>query len=719
MADVELTVPTRVDGLLAETARRYPDRTALIAEGTGTTFGALEQRTRAVAAALRDLLPQPGERIAVAAVLHPDFPVAYYATMRAGHVAAVVNPLLREEGLLHVLGTCEARVAFVDAALYARIGALRDRLPHLERVVLIGGASPAGPADTTLEALAETAPAGTPYEGGDDVACLHFTSGTTGLPKAVRLTHRNLTVNAAQITYAHRLDAASVTLNHLPTYHPMHLNSAVHAGAPQILFAGPDPAEALAAADRYGATHYYSLPVRLARLADAAEPAGPAPRALRYVASGGSALPPHAAARLGERLGVPVFQGYGLAETSPLTHSDDADAPVHGSVGRPVLGTECRIVDVDTRAVLAPGEAGEVEVRGPQVMAGYLGGGGVGADGWFATGDVGRVDTGGRLFLVDRLKDVFKCDNFLVAPSDVERALLDHPAVAEAVVVDLPHPYSSAVAGALLVLADPAATPEAVLADVNPRLPYYQRVQDAVAVPAIPRNGNGKIQRRDLRTRLLDLTRGPSSQPRPTPNGKAPAMAPEFTVVNTFTLKDPAEAAHFEEHFGSHVQWMRAQGGFRAHQAVRDLDTPGTYVNIGWWATPQDFKAVLGSETFQAHAAEFHRIVDVEADPSMGVLRVAENEGGQAQYVTVADVTGDAGEFETAYRAYAEAARALDGFAWLDLARSLPRPGRYTAVESWRDADAARRARELPEYAALAALTTSRTVTAAPVIGTR
>ncbi|MGO4422690.1 long-chain fatty acid--CoA ligase, partial [Streptomyces sp. MCAF7] len=373
-------------------------------------FASLDLRVSRAAYALRRLLPgRERATVAVASVLHPDFAVAYYAAARSGNVVAVVNPLLREEALLHTLSVSEARLALVDAGLYARLAPVRDRLPALREVVLIGPVAPGAYRDVprldgllaNMENRALVGPPGA--VSPDDVVCVQFTSGTTGLPKAVRLTHRNLVVNAAQIAEAHRLGHGSVALNHLPTYHPMHLNSALFAGATQVLCAAPDPIDAVEAANRHSATHFYSLPVRLARLAAAPAHAldGLRLATVRQIASGGSALPVRDAARLAERFGVPVFQGYGLAETSPLTHSDDPGRPVPGSVGRPVAGTECRVVDVERRTVLAPDKAGEVQVRGPQVMKGYLGGpDGTGLEdgGWFSTGDVGRIDGEGRLF---------------------------------------------------------------------------------------------------------------------------------------------------------------------------------------------------------------------------------------------------------------------------------------------------------------------------------
>ncbi|MFD7341051.1 class I adenylate-forming enzyme family protein [Streptomyces violascens] len=499
MADTLPEVPDRLDQLLSRAAAAHPARRAVVTDDFAMDYATFDARVTAVAAGLQALAPEPTV-VAVGTVLHPDVAVAYYAAGRAGHTVAVINPLLREDDLLHVLGLGGARVALLDTGLNARLENVRDRLPELREVVLIGAGTDG------LDALACDRPLAAPAKGPADTAALQFTSGTTGRPKAVRLSHRNVTVNAAQIAQAHRLDGETVSLNHLPTYHPMHLNSAIAAGATQVLCASPEPYAALMTANRHRATILYSLPVRLARLAADPDLDSVSMTSVRRIASGGSGLPVPAARRLSKRFGVPVFQGYGLAETSPLTHSDDPDHPVHGSVGTPVAGTECRVVDIDSRAVLAPGGVGEVQLRGPQVMQGYAGGPdgtGLEPDGWLSTGDVGRVDEDGRLFLVDRLKDVFKCDNFLVAPSDVERVLRRDPRVADVVVVELADVEHGAVAGALVVLA--GAHPDDladVVAQANDALPYYQHVRDAMTLDAIPRSGNGKIQRRVLAEQL-------------------------------------------------------------------------------------------------------------------------------------------------------------------------------------------------------------------------
>jgi long-chain acyl-CoA synthetase len=502
-AIAELIGGPRIDDLLRRAARSAPRRVALRAGETRLTYAELDEKATRCAVTLRDRLGAPGSVVAVAAVADPAFAVAFYGASRSGNISAILNPLWREDGLEHALRTSRARMAIVTPEMYERLARIRRGLPQLETVVLTEPVE--GAAEVTLAEM--TANASAPAEAAHDpdaVACLLFTSGTTGAPKAVMLTQRNLTVNAAQTARAHRLDERSVLLNCLPTFHLMHLNAAVCATASQVLFPADDHIASIDAATRVAATHYYSLPVRLARLA--ADPRLPELRAptLRAILSGGSALSVANAATLSERFGVPVVQGYGLAETSPLTHCDPIESPRPGSCGPPLPGTECRIVHVDGREVVPLGERGEVELRGPQLMKGYLDAGPVPRGDWFATGDVGRLDEEGRLYIVDRLKDVFKCDNYLVSPSEIEGVLRRHPAVADCVVVDHPDPFRGAVACALAVSRDPAADGADLAAFVNGRVPYYQRLWRVETVDRIPRSANGKVRRADLRERVRE-----------------------------------------------------------------------------------------------------------------------------------------------------------------------------------------------------------------------
>ncbi|MGA4876169.1 class I adenylate-forming enzyme family protein [Streptomyces lydicamycinicus] len=503
----------RIDDLLRRAARRAPGRLALSGPSGALTYTALDERVTRCAAALRTLIgePGPGAVVGIAAALDLPFALAYFGAARAGLVSAMFNPLLREERLAHVLTSSGARAVIVPPAMYARIQAVRPALPALRTVVLTHREAEYEETTRRIPALDElvdrAAPVAPPAASdAGAVANLQFTSGTTGAPKTVQLTHRNLTVNAAQTAHAHRLTEHSILLNNLPSFHLMHLNIAVTVAATHVLCPGDDGEQAVRTAARHGATHFYSLPVRLSRLAAHPRLAGLSVPTLKAVLSGGSALPARTADLLGGHFRVPVVQGYGLAETSPSTHFDSLDHPVTGSSGPPVPGTWCRIVDLDTRAVLPVGERGEIQVTGPQLMKGYLSRPpeeAVEPGGWFSTGDIGYADADGRLFVVDRVKDVFKCDNWLVSPLEIEHVLLRSPDVADCAVFDHPDEYSGAVAHALVVLKGSGADPTAVTRFVNDQLPYYQHIRYLDVVERIPRSPTGKIQRRELRDATL------------------------------------------------------------------------------------------------------------------------------------------------------------------------------------------------------------------------
>ncbi|MFJ3927856.1 class I adenylate-forming enzyme family protein [Streptomyces sp. NPDC090022] len=515
-----------LDGLLRRAARRAPDAAAIRYDDgrPAVTFAELDAQADRIAGHLEHTVGRRGARVGVANVLDASFAAAYYGTARSGNTAVLVNPLIKEAGLAHVFATASVEVAFVPAATARLLESLAGQLPHLHTVVVTDGAGlprwPAGPG-------AAPAPASGSGAEPDDLACIQFTTGTTGNPRGVRLTHRNLVANAAQTAAAHDLRRDSVVLNHLPLYHVMHLNSAVYAGACQVLCTHPDPLVSLAVAAREGASHYYGLPARLHRLAaqlrDAHDvsiegvPAGPR---LTAVLSGGTALDPSAARTLRERLGVPVVQGYGMAELSPLSHCqrpgggrsdayDAHDRPRSTAVGQTVPGTECRIVHLDTRRPLAPYSTGEVQVRGPQLMAGYLdclGPAKVEYGGWFSTGDVGYVNADGELFLVDRLGDVFKYDNELVSPTAVEAVVAADERVADCVVAGWPDPVHGAVVWTGIVLRDPRAASgpglldalDSIVERANERLAPFEQIRRVEVIDAVPRTPVGKPARRGL-----------------------------------------------------------------------------------------------------------------------------------------------------------------------------------------------------------------------------
>ncbi|MFJ1867478.1 class I adenylate-forming enzyme family protein [Streptomyces sp. NPDC088097] len=510
-----------LDGLLRRAAVRDPAGRAIRTVGrtggaTTVTFAELDAQADRFAAYLEHTCGRRGARIGVANVLDPVFAAAYYGTVRSGNTVVLINPLIKEAGLLHVLRTAAVEVAFVPTATAELLIKLGDRLPDLRRVVVTDAPDGIVPGDALplAEAL-DSAPERTTLPGAVDLdgeACIQFTTGSTGRPKGVRLTHRNLVANAAQTAAAHELGSDSVTLNHLPLYHVMHLNSGICAGAFQVLCTDPDPVASLAVAARVEATHYYGLPARLHVLArdERLTDDFPAGHHLTAVLSGGTALSPTAARALGKSLGVPVIQGYGLAELSPLSHCQGPRHPKSGSVGPAVPGTECRVVRIGTRAPLDLYATGEVQVRGPQVMAGYLDDSApspIDADGWFSTGDVGYLNEDRELFLVDRLGDVFKYDNELVSPTAVERVVGADPRVAECIVAGWPDPVHGEVVWTGIVLRDPT-TPDlldvvdSVVERANESLNPFEQIRRVEVIDVVPRNHVGKPERHMLRHSL-------------------------------------------------------------------------------------------------------------------------------------------------------------------------------------------------------------------------
>lgn len=495
-----------VHGLLDRATGRAPEQVAIRTEHEHVTFAQLHDQMLRCASAIAESA-EPGGAVGLAMALDPAFAAVFYGISRAGNVIVTINPLLREAMLAHIFRTAGISVAFVTTELARRLAAVRAELPRLRTLVVLDG-----PADgddvsfTDFLAAAPERPVPAPRQDPGAVACIQFTSGTTGAPKGVRLSHRNVVANAVQVAIAHGLDSDTVTVNHIPGYHLMHLNSAVYAGATQVLCRSTDPVAPIELANRYRADRLYGLPFRLARLAVDPRLADLRLDTVAAILSGGSALPSGPAEKLSAHFGIPVLQGYGLAETSPLTHCDRLDRPKRDSVGYPVSGTECRIVHVERRVVLGRRERGEVQVRGPQLMLGYLGQDStpeIDEDGWFSTGDVGYLDPDGALFLVDRIKDVFKCDNELVSPSEIERVLLLHPMVADCVVIDYPDEFSGAVPYAVVVPKVPEVSETEIAEFVNHRVTSFQQVRHVEFTEHIARSATGKVERRLIREQVL------------------------------------------------------------------------------------------------------------------------------------------------------------------------------------------------------------------------
>ncbi|MFD0689342.1 acyl-CoA synthetase [Actinomadura fibrosa] len=480
----------------ARRARKTPDTAALVHEERSLSYRDLLDRVSRLARALRGLGIRPGDRVAYLGPNHPSFLETLFATGMLGGVFVPLNTRLTAPEIAYQLDDSGAAVLVHGAAHTA----LADEVGAPVRV---------GPdAYEDLLAGADPDPLDVPV-ALDDPCMIMYTSGTTGRPKGATLTHGNITWNAVNVLIDHDLAADEVALVSAPLFHTAGLNMltlpVLLKGGTCVLVAAFDPAATLGLIERHRVTFMFGVPTMFQRVArepgwDAADLSS-----LRILTCGGAPVPT-SLIEVYQRRGLTFLQGYGMTEAAPGTLFLDAAHAVSkaGSAGVPHFFTDVRVVDA-AMADVAPGETGEVVVRGPHVMRGYWGRpeetAAAFTDGWFRTGDAARVDADGYAYIVDRIKDVIITGGENVYPAEVEDAILADPDVLECAVIGVPDDAWGEV-GRAVVVARPGSglAPERVLAGLSGRLARYKIPKSAVLAPAIPRNAAGKI----LKARLRD-----------------------------------------------------------------------------------------------------------------------------------------------------------------------------------------------------------------------
>ena len=490
------------DLVLAAAAAR-PDRTALVdaARGAVVPYAVLASRIDRVAAGLAADGFRPGDVLAVLAPNVPPWAGLALGAMRAGGAVTGVGPGATDADLARQLALTGATVLVTTGS---RLPAAR---PAGVREVLVLGDAPAGVRPVT-DLLASAAPAPEVRLDPARPALLPCSSGTTGLPKAVVLTHANLAAGVAQIRIAFGLTADDVVLGMAPCAHVMGFVGALAAplvaGATVVTLPRFELPALLAAIERHRVTVLVVPPPVAAALAAAPRTADLG--SLRLVVCGGAPLTPELQGRLADRLpGTVVGQGYGMTETTlAIPIPDPRTGTPPGSAGRLAPGTELRVVDPDTGQDQGPGQPGELWVRGPQVTPGYLGDPAATAalfadGGWLRTGDLGLVDPDGYVVVVDRLKELIKVNALQVAPAELEALLLTRPDVADAAVVGRPDPRTGEVPVAVVVPRG-ELDPDALRSWVAARVAPHKRLADVVLTDRIPRTPSGKILRRQLRS---------------------------------------------------------------------------------------------------------------------------------------------------------------------------------------------------------------------------
>jgi len=429
-----------------------------------------------------------------------EVPVIYYGILRAGGVVVPMNPLLKAREVAYYLSDSGAGRVF---AWHGFAGEARD------------GAEQAGAELVVVDEtdfptlLAAAVPDEEVAERDDqDTAVILYTSGTTGQPKGAELTHGNLISNVeVSKTDIAKAGPDDVIFGGLPLFHvfgqTVALNVAVAAGACLTLLPRFDAAHALRTIAGHHVTIFEGVPTMYVALLHEPDRADYDTSALRMCISGGAALPVEVLRGFEEAFGVPVLEGYGLSETSPVASFNHPDRPQKpGSIGTPIRGVQMRVVDKEDRD-LPQGEVGEIVISGPNVMRGYWQRPEATAeaivDGWFHTGDLARVDSDGYFYIVDRKKDMIIRGGYNVYPREIEEVLYEHPAVAEAAVIGLPHPALGEEVGAAVALKPGATASAGELRDyVKGLVAAYKYPRHVWIVDALPKGPTGKIQKRDI-----------------------------------------------------------------------------------------------------------------------------------------------------------------------------------------------------------------------------
>lgn len=488
-----------------ERATAFGERPALVdgPSGRGITYAQLDELVRRCAGGLAQRGLRKGDVVAVFSPNLPEYAVAFHGVALAGGTSTTVNPLYTEKELAFQLRDARARfLVTVPALLERAVPAAREG--GVDEVFVIGDAPGATPFATLLEEA--TAAPSREIDPFDDLVSLPYSSGTTGLPKGVMLTHRNLLANVVQMQSVRPFAPGDVVVGILPFFHVygqlIFLNLSLREGVTVVTMPRFDLEQYLGLSEEYRATVGYVAPPVVLALAKQPVVERYDLSSLRWLLSGAAPLDAELARACSERLRCDVVQGYGLTETSPVTHATPLGTSGRpGSIGPLLPGTEARIVDVTTGEDLPRGERGELLIRGPQVMKGYLNNEPATAaalvDGWLHTGDVATVDEDGWFAIVDRIKELIKYKGYQVAPAELEAVLLTHPAVADACVIGIPDEEAGEIPKAFVVLQE-TATPDELMDYVAAQVASYKKIRRLEAIDAIPKSPSGKILRRVL-----------------------------------------------------------------------------------------------------------------------------------------------------------------------------------------------------------------------------
>jgi long-chain acyl-CoA synthetase len=486
--------------ILGEAAARDPEQVAVKLDDFALNYGLLEQAAKRIAGMLAARGIEPGDRVALMLPNVPHFVVAYYGILRAGAVVVPMNVLNKQREVEYYLRDSGAKVMFVwddfaeeadPAAADVGCESISVKPGEFEQTLF---------ATDPVEELVER-------ESGD-TAVLLYTSGTTGTPKGAELTHDNLLRNCRASRDLFDLGAGVVVLGALPLFHSFGqtcaMNNCVVAAGVLTLLPRFDPVKALEIIERDQVAVFEGVPSMYGAILNVPDHERYDTSTLRCCASGGAAMPVELMRGFEQAFNCEILEGYGLSETSPVAsfnHPDRERKP--GSIGTPIAGVEMKVVDNSDNET-APGEVGEIVIRGHNVMKGYWGRPDATSEamrgGWFHTGDLARVDADGYFFIVDRKKDMIIRNGFNVYPREIEEVLYEHPAVREAAVIGMPHDEFGEEIGAAVSIKDGAAVTADEIRDfVKDQVAAYKYPRKIWIVDELPKGPTGKILKRELK----------------------------------------------------------------------------------------------------------------------------------------------------------------------------------------------------------------------------
>ncbi|MBW2461495.1 MAG: long-chain fatty acid--CoA ligase [Deltaproteobacteria bacterium] len=501
--------------VLRESAKKNPDRTALVIGESTLSYGVLHDYVQRFAGALEKLGVGRGQHVALMLPNVPQFTIAYYGAHYVGAPVVPMNVLLAPDEVTYHLDDSDAVALIVWEGFLEQAQAGFARAEYCKHLIV----AKADPSDVSAPEGAHnmTALIGTsqpvtelPDTMPDDTAVMLYTSGTTGRPKGAELTHFNMFYNAEYAgTKLMPMHEGTVALGTLPLFHSFGQtviqNAVLGAGGTVVLLPRFDPDAAFGLMQKHRVTLFAGVPTMYFALLHHAKAGEYDISSLELCVSGGAAMPVEVMKAFDEKHGVSILEGYGLSETSPVASFNVHDRPKKaGSIGLPIWGVELRLEKDDGTVVTESGEPGEICIRGHNIMKGYYKRPEANAEaikgGWFHSGDIGTRDDEGYYFIVDRKKDMIIRGGFNVYPREIEEVLYAHPAVAEAAVLGVPHDSHGEEVKAVIALKAGQTTDEAaIIAYCKEKLAAYKYPRVVEIIDALPKGPTGKILKRELR----------------------------------------------------------------------------------------------------------------------------------------------------------------------------------------------------------------------------